>query len=137
MTPDLFPPVKEFKSAMPRDLMIAWNSIGLCTLSESRVAIRGPHLSMLSPPERLPQRDLLGLFAGRLAVTVQSGLQFGDGKFVCNCRRFYQDSDPRGRTYAAERETAPSEFGNAEDSRFIERGSGDRNGVRHIGAVRK
>ena len=92
---------------------------------------------MLCPPEQLPQRDLLGLFAGRLGVAVQPGLQFGDGQFVCNCGRFHQDSDPRGRTYAAERETAPPEFGNPEDSRFIERGSGDRNGVRHIGAVRK
>ena len=111
---------------MPRDLMIVWNSIGLCSQSELRVAIRGPRLSMLSPPEELPQRNLPGLFAGRLGVAVQPGLQFGDVKFVCNCWRFHQDSDPRGRTYAAERESAQPEFGNPEHSHFMERGCGDR-----------
>jgi hypothetical protein len=48
----------------PRDLIIVWNSIGLCSLS------------VLHPPEQLPQGDLLGLFAGRLAVAVQPGCNF-------------------------------------------------------------
>ena len=37
---------------------------------------------MLSPPEELPQHDLLGLFARRLGAAVQPGLQFGDGKLL-------------------------------------------------------
>ena len=64
----------------------------------------------LYAPEQLPQRDLLGLLARRLAVGVQPGLQFRDGKFVRNRWRFHKDPDPRGGTYAAEGETAPLEF---------------------------
>ena len=89
---------------------------------------------MLYPREELPQRDLLGLFAGRVGVAVRPGLQFGEGKSVCNCWRFIS---PATRIRVFERESAPPEFGNPEDSRLIERGSGDRNSVRHIGAVRK
>src|SRR5262249_49425113 len=65
----------------------------------------------------LPQGDLLGLLARRLAVAVQPGLQFRDRKFVRNRGRFHQDPDLRGRTYTPERETAPLEFGNPEHER--------------------